>query len=185
MRKWFKLVCFLGLLCFGLSANAQFYSAKTNVLGLATGNLNLEVSAALSRKVTLHVPVNYNPFTYNFLAENCKMQNLTFQPGARYWLTESYMRWFVGVHGIYSRYHVGWKELSKYRYDGWGVGGGFSAGYAKMISKRWNFECEIGASVMYQKYDRYLCKKCGSLPEPKHKVNVVPTQLSLAFVYLF
>ena len=97
----------MSLLCFSLSASAQFYSAKTNVLGLATGNLNLELSAAVSRKVTLHLPVNYNPFTYNFLAENCKMQNLTFQPGARYWLTESYMRWFVGVHGIYSRYQIG------------------------------------------------------------------------------
>ena len=37
-------------LMLGLSANAQFYSVKTNVLGLATGNLNLELSATASRK---------------------------------------------------------------------------------------------------------------------------------------
>lgn len=183
--KRFRLFLFCAMLFTGIGVHAQFYSVRTNVLGLATGNLNLELSAAASRKVTIHVPVNYNPFTYNFLAENCKMKNLTVQPGARYWLTESYMRWFIGAHAIYSRYHVGWKEIDRYRYDGWGVGGGFSAGYAWMIAKRWNLEAEIGASVMYQDYDRFLCKECGSLPEPGHKVNVVPTKLALSFVYLF
>ena len=87
--KRFRLFLFCAMLLTGIGAHAQSYSVRTNVLGLATGNLNLELSAAASRKVTIHVPVNYNPFTYNFLAENCKMKNLTVQPGARYWLTES------------------------------------------------------------------------------------------------
>ena len=183
LMKKFKFLLVAAFLMLGLSANAQFYSVKTNVLGLATGNLNLELSA--SRKVSIHLPVNYNPFTYNFIADNCKMKNLTVQPGVRYWFTESYMRWFMGFHAIYSRYHVGWKELSDYRYDGWGVGGGFSVGYSKMLSKRWNFEAELGGSLMWHDFDKYLCKECGSLPDPGHKINFVPTKLSLAFVYLF
>lgn len=183
--KKLKFLLMTAMLLLGLSANAQFYSAKTNVLGLATGNLNAEVSMAVSRKMTIHLPVNYNPFTYKFLEDNAKMKNLTIQPGTRYWFTESYMRWFVGMHAIYSRYHIGWKEISEDRYDGWGVGGGFSVGYAKMIAKRWNMEAEIGGSVMWHDYDRYLWKKGGSLPSPGHKVNFVPTKISLAFVYLF
>ena len=185
LMKKFKFLLVAAFLMLGLSANAQFYSVKTNVLGLATGNLNLELSATASRKVSIHLPVNYNPFTYNFIADNCKMKNLTVQPGVRYWFTESYMRWFMGFHAIYSRYHVGWKELSDYRYDGWGVGGGYSVGYSKMLSKRWNFEAELGGSLMWHDFDKYLCKECGSLPDPGHKINFVPTKLSLAFVYLF
>ena len=66
-----------------------------------------------------------------------------------------------------------------------GVGGGFSVGYSKMLSKRWNFEAELGGSLMWHDFDKYLCKECGSLPDPGHKINFVPTKLSLAFVYLF
>ena len=58
MNRKFRFLLILGLLFVGLNAHAQFYSAKTNVLGMATGNLNLELSAALSRKVTIHLPVN-------------------------------------------------------------------------------------------------------------------------------
>ena len=51
LMKKFKFLLVAAFLMLGLSANAQFYSVKTNVLGLATGNLNLELSATASRKV--------------------------------------------------------------------------------------------------------------------------------------
>ena len=50
LMKKFKFLLVAAFLMLGLSANAQFYSVKTNVLGLATGNLNLELSATASRK---------------------------------------------------------------------------------------------------------------------------------------
>ena len=43
LMKKFKFLLVAAFLMLGLSANAQFYSVKTNVLGLATGNLNLEL----------------------------------------------------------------------------------------------------------------------------------------------
>ena len=63
LMKKFKFLLVAAFLMLGLSANAQFYSVKTNVLGLATGNLNLELSATASRKVSIHLPVNYNPLS--------------------------------------------------------------------------------------------------------------------------
>lgn len=62
-------------------ANAQFYSVKTDILGLATTTLNVEGSAVVSNQWTLHIHVQYNPWTF---PDNKKMKNLTFLPGARY-----------------------------------------------------------------------------------------------------
>lgn len=67
-----KLFLCAGLLAFFLSVSAQSYSLRTNVIGLATTNLNLEASMTLNRKWSLHLPVQYNPFkfgvTRNFAA---------------------------------------------------------------------------------------------------------------------
>ena len=53
------------LLAFTLGVSAQSYSLRTNVLGLATTNLNLEASMTLGRKWSLHLPVQYNPFRFS------------------------------------------------------------------------------------------------------------------------
>lgn len=45
-----KLFLCAGLLAFFLSVSAQSYSLRTNVIGLATTNLNLEASMTLNRK---------------------------------------------------------------------------------------------------------------------------------------
>ena len=51
-----KLFLCAGLLAFFLSVSAQSYSLRTNVIGLATTNLNLEASMTLNRKWSLHLP---------------------------------------------------------------------------------------------------------------------------------
>lgn len=76
------------LLAFTLGVSAQSYSLRTNVLGLATTNLNLEASMTLGRKWSLHLPVQYNPFRFS---KNRQFRNLYVAPGVRYWLLESYM----------------------------------------------------------------------------------------------
>lgn len=186
MKHFFKCLVILGILTCGISkVSAQYYSLSSNMLGLATGNLNIEISATAGRKWSIHLPVNYNPFTYNFISENAKMQNLTTQPGIRYWFCESYMRGFIGLHATASRYHLGWDKLSKYRYDGWATGGGLSLGYAKMLAKRWNLEFEVAADVLYADYDKYECRVCGFLSAREKKVLVAPTKASISIVYLF
>ncbi len=44
------------------------------------------------------------------------------QPEWRYWTCRRFMGHFIGVHAHGGKYNGG---LKKYRYDGWGVGGGF------------------------------------------------------------
>ena len=81
-KKFFFLGILLGV-C--LASPAQFYSARTNLIGLATGNINLEGSMTLNRRWSLHLPVQYNPFVFKdnrqFRIRNCKTITKTTQTG--------------------------------------------------------------------------------------------------------
>lgn len=165
----------------GVTARAQFYSVKTNLLGLATTNLNVEAGVSVHRNWSLHLPVNYNPWVFS---GNKRFQNITVQPGARYWFLESFSQSFIGFQSIYSRYHIGGFG-NDYRYDGWGVGAGLSYGYSKVLKKRWNLEFEAGVGVLWTDYTKYLCKKCGAPQEDAQKLRFIPSKLSISLVYLF
>lgn len=89
-KKFFFLGILLGV-C--LASPAQFYSARTNLIGLATGNINLEGSMTLNRRWSLHLPVQYNPFVFK---DNRQFRNLTVMPGVRYWFVESYSNFLSG-----------------------------------------------------------------------------------------
>lgn len=164
-----------------VAARAQFYSLRTNLLGLATTNLNIEGGVSIHRNWSLHLPVNYNPWVFS---ENKRLQNVTVEPGIRYWFLESFSQSFIGLQALYSRYHVG-GMIGDYRYDGWGVGGGLSYGYSKVLNKRWNIEFEAGVGVMWADYTKYLCKKCGAPQGDFKKLYVVPTKAAVSLVYLF
>lgn len=97
-KKFFFLGILLGV-C--LASPAQFYSARTNLIGLATGNINLEGSMTLNRRWSLHLPVQYNPFVFK---DNRQFRNLTVMPGVRYWFVESYSNFFVGMNTLASGY---------------------------------------------------------------------------------
>lgn len=174
-----KYLVALLFLLIGTTARAQFYSVKTNLLGLATTNMNMEVSMALNRKITLHLPVTYNPFVFK---NNRKMQNLTFQPGVRYWLLESYAHGFIGINAIASTYHLGG---NKYRYEGDAYGVGISYGYSKLLAPRWNIEFEAGIGAVWTDYTKYTCQKCGKKLEEGTRWYAVPTKLAVSVVYLF
>lgn len=161
-------------------ANAQFYSVKTNLLGWVTANINAEAGVSIHRNWSLHLPLNYNPWVF---PGNKRFQNITVQPGARYWFLESFSQSFMGFHSIYSRYHVG--GIGKYRYDGWGAGLGVSYGYSKVLKKRWNIEFEAGAGLIWTDYKKYLCRKCGAPQQDGKKLYLIPSKVSVALVYLF
>lgn len=162
------------------TTKAQFYSVKTNLLGLATTNLNVEAGVAIHRNWSLHLPVNYNPWVFT---GNKRFQNITIQPGVRYWLLESFSQGFIGIHSLYSRYHVG--GINKYRYDGWGAGMGISYGYSKVLNKRWNIEFEAGIGMMWTDYTKYLCKTCGAPQGNVSEIRFVPSKAAISLVYLF
>src|SRR3712207_6640288 len=102
-KKTFLLPALLLCLLFPKHSMAQFYSVRTNLVGMATGNLNVEGSMAFSTRWTAHLPVQYNPFN---LWSDAKLKNFTVEPGVRYWMRESYGGgYFFGIHGVFSIYN--------------------------------------------------------------------------------
>ena len=93
-KKFFFLGILLGV-C--LASPAQFYSARTNLIGLATGNINLEGSMTLIRRWSLQLPGQYNPFVFK---DNRQFRNLTVKPGVRYWYVESYSKILVRLNTL-------------------------------------------------------------------------------------
>lgn len=94
-KKYFLcFACVLACLVYSDKVSAQFYSVRTNLVGLGTGNLNVEGSMAFSTHWSAHLPVQYNPFR---LWDDGKLKNFTVQPGVRYWMRETYGRGcFIG-----------------------------------------------------------------------------------------
>lgn len=183
MNKNYLLAVFL-FLGLASSINAQNFSLRTNLVGLATLNFNLEPSISWGTKNqwSVQLPVQLNPFV---LGSNAKFQNITVQPGVRYWLLDSYMKNFIGLNLIASDFHMGNILGSKWRYEGTAYGAGVSFGYAKPISKRWNIELEAGIGAVKANYTQYECKSCGRKIGDYNKWMVVPSKLSAAIVYLF
>lgn len=175
------LITLMGLLVVS-GTKAQFYSVRTNLVGLATLNLNVEGSMTLNRNWTVHLPVQYNPWTFS---DNKKFQNLTVTPGVRYWFLESYARGFIGAHAVASRFHAGGWFGHKYRYDGQAYGLGISAGFAKVLSPHFNLEYEIGIGGVWADYDQYECRHCGRLKSSKKGIYPTVTKIAVNLVYLF
>ena len=111
-KKYFLcFACVLACLVYSDKVSAQFYSVRTNLVGLGTGNLNVEGSMAFSTHWSAHLPVQYNPFR---LWDDGKLKNFTVQPGVRYWMRETYGRGcFIGLHGVFSIYNAGIATVTK------------------------------------------------------------------------
>lgn len=173
----------LALFCFATKVVfAQSYSLRSNLIGLATTNLNAEVSMTLNKKWSLHVPVQYNPFKFS---KNRQFRNFYIAPGVRYWFLQSYIGGFVGIYGTAGTYSIGNILGNKYRYEGDAYGISLSFGKAYQLSRNWDLEWELGAGALWLAYDKYRCKRCGDLVNSKHMWTFLPTRAALNFVYLF
>lgn len=159
--------------------SAQKYGVRTNIVGMATGSLNLEASLALSNKWTLHLPVSYNPFV---LRDNIKVRHLMVQPGARWWFWHSYAGLFIGAQAIGGKYNI---AVTDYRYQGWAAGMGVSSGYAWMVTSKWNIEAEIGAGGWYSEYDKYQRPLCGEYEGSLKRILYGPTRASISLMFIF
>lgn len=182
-RKLRTLLFVIFLLTICGKVHAQFYAVKADALGYVTGTFNLEGSMALNEKWSIHLPVQYNPWTFS---DNKKLKQLTTLPGIRYWHKESYgSGWFFGGNAIISRYNVSGLFGSKYRYDGMAYGLGISAGYSIPIKRRWNIEFELGGGAVWSRWDKYPCARCGEKIKADNGIRFVPDKLAVSLVYLF
>lgn len=181
--KRLKLITAIALLLLCVQkAGAQSYSVRTNLIGLASTNINIEASMTLNQKWSLHVPVQYNPFRFS---DNKQFRNFYIAPGARWWWLQSYIGTFFGMYATAGKYSVGNLFGSKYRYEGEAYGISGSIGRAYPIAKRWNIEWEVGAGLIWMNQEKYVCKRCGDLVKDEHKWRFLPTRAAVNIVYLF
>lgn len=198
MKK--RILLLLALFAGCLSpAFCQKVGLKTNLLYDATSTINLGIEVALSKRITLDVSGNLNPWSFR---DNMKMKHILIQPEFRWWTCERYNGHFFGVHAHWAHYNWGgmlpWgfrngkmfgsienRAIIDHRYQGWLAGAGLSYGYQWMLSKHWNFEASIGLGYAYLKYDKYLCHKCGKKIGEDSKHYFGPTKAALSLIYLF
>ena len=142
------------------------FALKTNVLYDALSNINLGFEVRMGDRLTLDVPINYNPWVY---ADNKRINHILIQPEIRYWTAEPFNGHFVGLHGHFAHFNTGgirapfglWKEWRTSRYQGnlYGIGGAY--GYQWVLSKRLNIEATLGVGYFHAIYDRFECQECG------------------------
>lgn len=195
MDRYWRYFLFVLILVLGVPhIGAQTLALKTNVVYDATTTLNGGVEVAFSKRWTLELSANYNPFSFS---EGKKWKHWAVQPEVRYWLCQKMNGHFFGIHALGMEYNLGgmdlnlrflgtdFRGLKGHRYEGWGVGGGLTYGYAWMLSKHWNVEAAIGLGYVYSEYDRYVCERCGDVLEADRHHFVGPTKVALNLVYVF
>ena len=131
MKKSALFLMFMVLMLVGLNQRlfAQDMALKTNLLYDATTTINLGYEVALSKKTTLDIWVNYNPWTLGhkwvgieragseFVEQReSKIKHLMVQPEFRWWLCEKFNGHFFGVHLHGGIFNVGAMKMP----FGWG-----------------------------------------------------------------
>lgn len=204
----FKLLPLCGLIALFMSispALAQKWAVRTNVLALATGNINADLSLALSPRISAHLPVQYRPYTLpapaptgllHWMERDISIsnlhqigkidhaENLTLMPGLRYWTRGVYNRGlFFGAYAIGKLFKYGGSDLVESYKDGHALGGGLSMGYSMELTPRLNLEGEIGAGAYIRSYDLY--SRSGRLQQQGVKDSrILLSRLGISLTYL-
>lgn len=166
-----------------------FLTLKTNLLYDATATFNLGAEFRLSNKLSLDIPVNYNPFTFS---DGQKWRHVMLQPELRLWLRETFRGHFFGVHGHYAFYNVAnlpdgpfTAYMNSHRFQGWLVGGGLSYGYQWQLGKGWGMEATVGVGYAYRSYDKFhRSDRKTKIGESQHHY-IGPDKVGLSLTYTF
>jgi len=160
------------------------WAVKSNLLYDATTSMNLGAEFKVGKKLTLDIPVSYNPFSFS---GNKKWKHILLQPELRWWMCEPFSGSFFGLHAHYAYYNVGGigtRWMKEHRFEGWLAGAGLTYGYQFYLGRRWNLELSLGAGYAYLDYKRYLCKTCGEYKGHEHKNYVGPTKATVSLIYI-
>ena len=79
------------------------FAIKTNALYWATTTANLGFEVGLSKKLTLDISGNYNPWKFS---DHKQIKHWLVQPELRYWLCERFYGHFFGLHAHYAEANV-------------------------------------------------------------------------------
>jgi hypothetical protein len=176
-----------------LSTKAQKVAIKNNLAYTAftfTPNLGVEISLGKKSSVNLHT--SYNPWNLNGNTGNTKkLVHWTILPEYRYWFKESLDGHYVGVHGLFSKYNIGQrnvnmlfgKESKNYRFEGKGNGAGMTYGYQWHLSKKWSIDTNLGVGFIYMNYKKFDAIKCGKCISSEKKTYTGITKVGINLIY--
>lgn len=191
MNRRLMLFASLSISLAGLTAQAQRFAVKTNVLEDALLNPSLAAEVTLSPRWSFQVGGQVNFWT---LSHDRKWRHWLVKPELRYWFCQPQDGHFVGAHLLGGEYNIGHVKApfswygAKYdlRYQGWMAGAGLAYGYSWALSRHWNVEAEIGVGYIYSRHDVFECVECGRKIESDKPYNYVgPTEAALSLVYVF
>lgn len=136
------------------------WNLKTNLLYAATLTPNLGLEISWGTQLSLNITGSYNPWNRKGKkGDNDKIVHWMTQPELRYWFCEPTGGHFIGIHAVVTKYNIGGHKFfhifdKGYRYEGWGVGGGFTYGYSWFLSKKWAIEGFLGIGVVQLGFDK-------------------------------
>jgi hypothetical protein len=183
MKRFYVLIVVMVASAFP-DIGAQTVAVKTNLLYDATTTINLALEAGLSSRLTLELPVNYNPWD---LGENRKLKHWLIQPELRYWFCRKFNGHFLGLHGHTGGFNVGgieWINMKEFRYEGNLYGGGLSYGYHWILNSRLSIEATLGLGYALMDYAKYRCEKCDSKLSDDVRHYLGPTKAGVSLIYV-
>ena len=195
MKLLSSLILALALSASALTARAQQFGLKTNLLYDATATVNVGAEMRVAPRWSIDVSGNLNAWSIN----NHKWKHWLVQPEARYWFCDATAGHFVAAHLLGGQYNIGNIDLGDFkflgtnlaglkdhRYQGWFAGAGIAYGYSWILGRHWNLEAELGIGWIHTRFDKYPCTKCGTKLYSDRVHNYVgPTKLALNLVYIF
>lgn len=188
-HKLFSAFLFL-LLFSAIPVRSQNYqptiAIKSNLLYDATGTFNLGAEFRLGNKMSLDVPLNWNPWQFS---GNRKWKHFLVQPELRLWTKETFSGHFFGLHAHYAYYNIGnlpkpfSENMRENRYQGWAAGAGISYGYRWNFNHNWGLEATVGVGYAYFDYDKYDCVRCGKKLKSDTRHYFGPTKAGVSLIY--
>lgn len=176
MKKVFTVLA-LAVSIFATSGlRGQNMHISSNLLDyLNLGTINGEFGLSPTPKWTIYLRGRYNPFTYK-MGKQVQNRVACGAAGARYWFWYSNSGWFADSNISFTRFNTG-GIIDRYAYEGDAVGVTIGAGYALMLSRRWNLNFGLGIQGGYTAYTKYGCAKCGKVMGKYEKFYVVPSNI--------
>ncbi|MGJ1364880.1 DUF3575 domain-containing protein [Sphingobacterium spiritivorum] len=174
----------------GYNNSSSTWVFKTNVAGLAIGNINgaaeTVVNAEYDFPMTVHTSVSYN--SLKKYAGNTKLRHIAIQPEFRMWMQEeAFNGFFVGANLNYAYYNVGYISLSQSLkdnyYQGQLFGIGIAGGYQMTISDRIGAEASLGIGYANMNHDVYKKEKFNGKLRSETYNYFGPNKFSISFVY--
>lgn len=179
---------------------AQKAAVKNNLAYDAFKTPNLSLEFSMGRKWTLDTQVGMNFFFYTKDATSSRYKTRKFshwlvQPELRYWTCDVFNGWFFGLHAHGGQMNAGGINIpfilrksdggmKDYRYEGYFLGGGLSAGYQWLLSDRFNIEASLGIGYAHVRYDKYKCTACGEKLSRGGSDYIGPTKITISIIYM-